>query len=83
MVTKMAKPGTTMWIGTRKGLPRSNAFFTVKRQAMAADSCEPAGLYFGTTGGEVWGSSDEGETWKCLVRHLPEIYSLTIVENVR
>ncbi|HEY9871126.1 MAG TPA: hypothetical protein V6D08_18310 [Candidatus Obscuribacterales bacterium] len=50
---------------------------------MAADSCEPAGLYFGTTGGEVWGSSDEGETWKCLVRHLPEIYSLTIVENVR
>jgi photosystem II stability/assembly factor-like uncharacterized protein len=75
------KDGGASWARYDKGLPRSNAYFTVKRQAMTADSGEPAGLYFGTTGGEVWGSIDEGETWKCLVRYLPEIYSLTIVEN--
>ena len=36
------------------------------------------GVYFGTTSGEVWGSSDEGRTWKCLARHLPEIYAVEV-----
>ena len=48
----------------------------MKRQAMAADSLDPVGLYFGTTGGEVWASFDEGAAWHCLCLHLPHVYSV-------
>jgi hypothetical protein len=66
------------WTRQDGGLPASDAYFTVKRQAMAADTGEPVGLYFGTTGGEVWASSDEGANWSCIARYLPEIYSITV-----
>jgi hypothetical protein len=56
-------------------LPKAQAWYTVKRQAMTADALDPVGLYFGTTGGEVWGSFDEGANWQCLVLHLPHVYS--------
>jgi hypothetical protein len=48
----------------------------VKRQAMCNDGREPLGLYIGTTSGEIWASDDEGEHWRCIAAHLPEIYSL-------
>ena len=64
------------WERLDRGLPAAQAWFTVKRQALAADALDPAGVYFGTTGGEVWGSFDEGDLWHCLVRHLPHIYSI-------
>ena len=57
-------------------LPSHTAWLTVKRQAMNADQADPVGLYFGTTGGEVWGSRDEGRRFACLARHLPHIYSV-------
>ena len=72
------KDGGTTWQRKDKGLPAENAYFTVKRQAMIGDSKTPFAIYFGTTCGEVWASFDEGESWHCLVRHLPEIYSLNI-----
>jgi hypothetical protein len=64
------------WIRYDKGLPPAQGWFTVKRQAMASDTAKPVGLYFGTTGGEVWASFDEGNEWQCLCLHLPEIYSI-------
>ena len=64
------------WQRQARGLPDSQAWLTVKRQAMSADDGEPVGVYFGTTSGEVWGSRDEGRTWKRLAAHLPEIYSV-------
>ena len=64
------------WMRHDAGLPKSQAWFTVKRQAMAADAHEPVGIYFGTTSGEVWASPDEGATWTTLAEHLPEIYSV-------
>jgi photosystem II stability/assembly factor-like uncharacterized protein len=64
------------WRRLDNGLPREQGWFTVKRQAMAADTLAPAGVYFGTTGGEVWTSFDEGDAWHCLCLHLPEIYSV-------
>ncbi len=64
------------WRRLAKGLPKAQAWLTVKRQAMAADSLNPVGIYFGTTGGEVWASFDEGEAWHCLCLHLPHIYSI-------
>jgi len=47
---------------------------------MTSDVQDPVGIYFGTTSGEIWGSRDEGQSWKCLASHLPEIYSVEPVE---
>ena len=62
------------WKRLDKGLPKAHGWFTVKRQAMCADALDSVGLYFGTTGGEVWASFDEGREWHCLIQHLPHIY---------
>jgi len=67
------------WTRRDKGFPRANAWWTVKRQAMTADAHEPLGLYLGTTQGEIWASRNEGSTWTCIARHLPEIYSVEAV----
>jgi hypothetical protein len=64
------------WTRLDKGLPADQGWFTVFRQAMTADAGKPVGLYFGTTSGEVWASRDEGESWKCVARHLPRIQSV-------
>jgi photosystem II stability/assembly factor-like uncharacterized protein len=66
------------WRRLDRGLPRAQAWLTVMRQAMCADDRKRVGLYFGTTNGEVWGSSNAGESWSCIARHLPEIFSVTL-----
>jgi photosystem II stability/assembly factor-like uncharacterized protein len=68
--------GGKTWQRQDKGLPKSQAWLTVKRQAMRNDDCDPVGLYFGTTSGEVWASRNEGSSWARLVEHLPHIYSI-------
>jgi hypothetical protein len=65
------------WARLDHGLPASQAWFTVRRQAMCVDSQAEPGIFFGTTCGEVWASLDSGASWKCLAQHLPDIYSLT------
>ena len=72
----VTRNGGKKWERLDKGLPREQAWFTVKRQAAAADGGKPVGLYFGTTSGEVWASHDEGKSWKCVAAHLPHIYSV-------
>jgi photosystem II stability/assembly factor-like uncharacterized protein len=67
------------WTRCDSGLPE-RAWFTVKRQAMTVDTADSVGVYFGTTSGEIWGSTDEGDTWRCLASHLPEIYSLEFAD---
>jgi hypothetical protein len=64
------------WTRQDAGLPPSQAWFTVFRQAMTADAHDPVGVYFGTTGGEIWASRDEGAGWTCIARHLPHVYAL-------
>lgn len=76
----MTKDGGNSWQRRDTGLPSANGYFTVKRQAMTSDKQDSVGLYFGTSQGEVWASSDEGASWKCLVSYLPEIYSLSVLE---
>jgi len=71
------------WTRQDKGFPRSSAWWTVKRQAMSGDGHDPVGLYLGTTGGEIWASRNEGATWACIARHLPEIYSVEAAELAR
>ncbi len=68
------------WRRLDAGLPRSQGWFTVKRQAMSADAHDPVGVYFGTTSGEIWASRSEGTKWSCLARHLPHIYAIEAAE---
>jgi hypothetical protein len=74
-----SRDGGMSWKRQADGLPKTQAWWTVKRQAMTADRCATTGIYLGTTSGEVWGSRDEGRTWKCLARHLPHIYAVEAV----
>jgi photosystem II stability/assembly factor-like uncharacterized protein len=70
------RDGGRRWRRLDRGLPKAQAWWTVKRQAMSADAADPVGLYFGTTSGELWASRDEGRRWSCIARHLPEIYAV-------
>lgn len=74
-----SRDGGTTWRRQDRGLPAEHAWFSVKRQALCTDACDPAGVYFGTAGGEIWISRDEGETWSAAVRHLPPILSVAAV----
>ncbi len=74
------RDGGKTWQRLDAGLPGSQAWWTVKRQAMTADAADPVGLYFGTTSGELWMSRDEGRRWACMARHLPEIYAVEAAE---
>ena len=75
----VTRNGGKRWQRLDTGLP-SQAWLTVKRQAMAADAQDSVGLYFGTTSGELWVSRDEGKRWSCAAQHLPEIYAVETAE---
>lgn len=77
----VTRNGGETWQRLDSGFPAEQAWWTVKRQAMCADAADPVGLYFGTTGGELWMSGDEGARWSCLARHLPEIYAVEVAET--
>jgi hypothetical protein len=61
------------WTALTEGLPQHDFYGIVLRDAMCADDADPAGVYFGTRGGEVYGSADEGERWTQLAAHLPDV----------
>lgn len=61
------------WEPLSRGLPQKRAYETVLRDAMTADSLDPAGLYFGTRSGQLYGSTDEGKTWKRILEGLPAV----------
>ncbi|HSL21657.1 MAG TPA: hypothetical protein VK886_08985 [Vicinamibacterales bacterium] len=64
------------WEGMARGLPQDGAYETVLRDALASDSLDPAGVYFGTRSGKLFGSADEGESWTGLADGLPPIVSV-------
>lgn len=68
--------GGKSWTRMDAGFPREQAWWTVMRQAMTADSHKNVGLYLGNTAGEVWASRDGGGKWSCIARHLPEIFAV-------
>jgi photosystem II stability/assembly factor-like uncharacterized protein len=70
------------WERQDKGFPKKQGWFTVKRQAFCRDGMKAVGLYLGTTGGEVWASTNEGGKFTQIARHLPEIYSVVAVERM-
>jgi hypothetical protein len=75
----VTKNGGKTWQRQDAGMPKSQGWWTVKRQCMTGDTRDPVGLYFGTTSGELWMSRDEGLKWACIARHLPEIYAVEAV----
>ena len=76
----VTKNGGKSWQRQDAGMPKTQGWWTVKRQCMTGDTRDPVGLYFGTTSGELWMSRDEGRKWVCIARHLPEIYALEAAE---
>ncbi len=77
-----SRNGGESWEDLREGLPQEGCFFTVLRQAMAGDDRNPAGLYFGTNSGSVFASIDEGDSWQEIIRHLPTILSIEVLDRV-
>lgn len=75
-----SRDGGKNWQDCRAGLPQESCYFTVLRQAMAGDQQDPAGIYFGTNSGSVFGSFDEGDTWHHIAQHLPTILAIEVVD---
>lgn len=72
----ITKDGGGNWQRQDRGLPAEQAWWTVMRQAMTVDSHDTAGLYFGTTSGQLWASPDEGNSWHTIAEHMPQIYAV-------
>jgi hypothetical protein len=70
--------GGREWEPLTMGLPQSNCYVNVLRDAMAVDTLESCGIYFGTTGGQVYASSDAGDSWEPIVRDLPAVLSVEV-----
>ncbi|MDE0082002.1 MAG: sialidase family protein [Gammaproteobacteria bacterium] len=73
-----SRTGGGEWEALTEGLPQDNCFVDVMRDAMAVDSLDECGVYFGTTGGQVYASPDEGESWRAIVEHLPRVHSVEV-----
>jgi photosystem II stability/assembly factor-like uncharacterized protein len=73
-----SKTGGNEWEALTKGLPQENCYVNVLRDAMAVDSLDGCGVYFGTTGGQVYASADGGDSWGAIVSNLPSVYSVEV-----
>jgi photosystem II stability/assembly factor-like uncharacterized protein len=73
-----SRSGGNEWEPLTRGLPQSNCYVNVLRDAMAVDSLDSCGIYFGTTGGQVYASADAGESWTPIVRDLPAVLSVEV-----
>jgi len=71
-----SRTGGNEWEALTSGLPQSNCYVNVLRDAMSVDSLDKCGIYFGTSGGQVYGSADAGDTWSAIVRDLPPVVSV-------
>jgi photosystem II stability/assembly factor-like uncharacterized protein len=73
-----SRTGGNEWEALTKGLPQSDCYVNVLRDAMAVDSLDKCGVYFGTTGGQVYASADAGDSWAPIVRDLPAVLSVEV-----
>jgi len=71
-----SRKGGNEWEELGKGLPDRDCYVDVLREAMSVDSLDKCGVYFGTTGGQVYCSADAGDTWNAIVRDLPAVLSV-------
>jgi hypothetical protein len=71
-----SRTGGNEWEALAHGLPQSNCYVNVLRDAMSVDTHDPCGVYFGTTGGQVYGSADAGDNWTAIMHDLPAVVSV-------
>ena len=73
-----SRTGGNEWEALTKGLPQENCYVNVLRDAMAVDALDQCGVYFGTTGGQVYASADAGDSWQAIVHDLPAVVSIEV-----
>jgi photosystem II stability/assembly factor-like uncharacterized protein len=73
-----SRTGGDEWEALTNGLPQQDCYVNVLRDAMATDSLDSCGVYFGTTGGQVYASADAGDTWSAIVHDLPAVLSVEV-----
>jgi photosystem II stability/assembly factor-like uncharacterized protein len=73
-----SRSGGTEWEALTNGLPQKDCYVNVLRGAMSLDALDPCGVYFGTTGGQVYASADAGNRWTPIVRDLPAVLSVEV-----
>jgi len=73
-----SRTGGNDWEPLAKGLPERDCYVNVLRDAMAVDSLDSCGVYFGTTGGQVYASADAGDSWTAIVRDFPAVMSVEV-----
>jgi photosystem II stability/assembly factor-like uncharacterized protein len=73
-----SRTGGGEWEPLTRGLPQQDCYVNVLRDAMAVDSLDDCGIYFGTTGGQVYCSSDGGDTWRAIASNLPKVLSVEV-----
>src|SRR5579864_5844305 len=73
-----SRSGGNEWEALTKGLPQKDCYVNVLRDAMAVDTLDKCGIYFGTTGGQVYASADAGDSWNAIVRDLPAVLSVEV-----
>ncbi|MFN8009599.1 MAG: exo-alpha-sialidase [Terriglobia bacterium] len=78
LIVYRSKSGGNEWEPLTKGLPQQNCYVNVLRDAMAVDSLDDCGIYFGTTGGQVYASADAGNSWAPIVHDLPAVLSVEV-----
>jgi hypothetical protein len=71
-----SRKGDGEWEPLTKGLPQQHCYVNVLREATAVDRLDPCGIYFGTTGGQVYASQDDGDSWRAIATHLPAVLSV-------
>jgi photosystem II stability/assembly factor-like uncharacterized protein len=71
-----SRSGGNEWEALTKGLPQNDCYVDILRDAMSVDELNPCGIYFGTTGGQVYASVDDGDSWNPIVRDLPAVVSV-------
>lgn len=73
-----SRSGGNEWEALTRGLPQQDCYVNILRDAMAVDTLNPCGIYFGTTGGQVYASADDGDSWSPIVRDLPAVLSVEV-----
>jgi hypothetical protein len=73
-----SRTGGDEWEALTRGLPQSDCYVNVLRDAMGVDTLDSCGVYFGTTGGQVYASPDAGDNWAPIVRDLPAVLSVEV-----
>ncbi|HNP36642.1 MAG TPA: hypothetical protein PKK10_12395 [Woeseiaceae bacterium] len=73
-----SRSGGNEWEALTQGLPQEHCYVNILRDAMCVDANDPCGIYFGTTGGQVYASADDGDSWRPIAEHLPAVLSVEV-----